>query len=132
MDYDANSVDDPMGMDGCLDWGSRTNAGLGSIWDRGSPLRALHEGAHAGVSRADFWVAAANAVVRQTSTGDGLDLAGTFYWGREERDECPGSADRLPTTESCRQVEGVFLERMGLEWRDAVALLGAHTLGRGH
>ena len=31
----------------------------------------------------------------------------------------------------CDQVENVFIRRMGLGWRDAVALMGAHTIGRG-
>ena len=109
-----------------------SNAGLSSIWDEHSDLHKLYDEKHSDLSRADFWVMAANAVVRQTSIGGGLDLVDTFYWGREERDECPGSANRLPTTANCRQVEGVFLERMGLEWKDTATLLGAHTLGRGH
>ena len=29
------------------------------------------------------------------------------------------------------KVEDVFLNRMGLTWTDAVALLGGHTIGRG-
>ena len=28
-------------------------------------------------------------------------------------------------------MEGVFINRMGLTWTDTVALMGAHTLGRG-
>ena len=39
-------------------------------------------------------------MVRHSSTGNGINLTETFYGGREEWDECPGSADRLPTTES--------------------------------
>lgn len=48
-----------------------------------------------------------------------------------DRGSCPGSGDRVPTPASCRDVEGTFLGRMGLEWVDAVALLGAHSIGRG-
>jgi len=61
-----------------------------------------------------------------------LDLKKTFYWGRPETDDCPDSGLRLPTTTSCQDVEGAFMERMGLKWDDAVALLGAHTIGRGN
>jgi len=132
MDYDTNDLENPMGMDGCLDWNSNNNAGLNTIWNEHSPLFHLHEDKYRDVSRADFWVMAANAVIRLTSIGNALDLKPTFYWGREEADACPGAAERLPSTESCLQVEGVFLQRMGMKWKDAVALLGAHTLGRGH
>jgi hypothetical protein len=84
------------------------------------------------LSRADFWIASANAVIYLTSVNNELDLRNTFFWGRETSDICPGSDDRLPTSAGCQEVEGVFLQRMGLSWKDAVALLGAHTLGRGN
>lgn len=74
---------------------------------------------------------AGNAVIFLTSINNSLDLRNTFYWGRTTLDSCSGSDERLPTTAGCQEVEGVFLERMGLTWKDAVALLGAHTLGRG-
>ena len=38
---------------------------------------------------------------------------------------------RLPAASGCDAVEGVFVDRLGLTRTDAVALLGAHTIGRG-
>lgn len=52
-------------------------------------------------------------------------------WGRVDRDECPDSAEWLPAATGCDQIEEVFIGRMGLSYVDAVALIGAYTLGRG-
>jgi hypothetical protein len=136
MDYDATNVEDPMGSDGCIDWSSLSNAGLNSIWHEGSELYLLWRNRYNDISWADFWIMTANSVIFKTSEEDAnggkLDLVDTFLWGRDDRSSCMSSSERLPITTGCGQVEGVFLERMGLTWKDAVALMGAHTLGRGH
>jgi hypothetical protein len=131
MDYDRfSSV--PYGPDGCFDPNHDANAGLPeAVWCKNCLLRGLHETKYSFISRADFWIASANAVIRQTSVDNVLDLRNTFQWGRKDRDSCPGSGDRVPSPASCEAVEGTFLARMGLEWTDAVALLGAHSIGRG-
>jgi len=132
MDYDRRDENNPMGPDGCFDASHDGNAGLPEdIWCSTCALTLLYEEKYPHISRADFWVASANAVIRQTSVGNALDLRSTFTWGRQDRDTCPGQGERLPTPAGCGQVEQVFLTRMGLDWRDAVALMGAHTLGRG-
>jgi len=131
MDYDFDEAPH-LGQDGCLDWTSPSNTGLETIWCDDCALTKLYNAKYSRISRADFWVIAANSVIRQTSINQELDLKKTYYWGRQDLDSCPGSALRLPTTQGCQDVEGVFLERMGLTWQDAVALLGAHTLGRGN
>lgn len=131
MDFDASNKRKPLGPDGCLLFDSPMNVGLGSIWCDSCPLKQLYDDKYSDLSRADFWVAAGNAVIFITSINNSLDLRNTFYWGRSTLDSCPGSDSRLPTTGGCQDVEGVFLERMGLTWKDAVALLGAHTLGHG-
>ena len=71
--------------------------------------------------------------MRQLSKDQSFDLANTFLWGRKDASVCKGSGDRITTgTGTCRDVEDTMLDAMGLEWRDAVALLGAHTIGKGH
>jgi len=131
MDFNRNS-NDRMGSDGCFDRSHPANAGLPEdVWCTTCWLTILYETKYKSfVSRADFWIITANAVIRQTSVDNALDLRDTFVWGRQDRESCPGSGERLPTPAGCEQVENVFIQRMGLGWRDAVALMGAHTIGR--
>jgi hypothetical protein len=131
MDYDRSSST-VYGADGCFDPAHEGNAGLPeSVWCKTCLLRTLYEAKYTQISRADFWIASANAVIRQTSINNTLDLKEVFTWGRIDRDVCESSGDRLPTPAGCSDVERTFLDRMGLQWRDAVALMGAHSLGRG-
>jgi hypothetical protein len=130
MDYDRNS-DNRMGTDGCMEWSHEVNLGLwGTIWcDDGScKLTNLYDEKYSHISKADFWIAAANAVIRNLSVDKSLDLVDTFLWGRKDADSCEGQGDRIPTGSGCREVQDVLLDAMDLEWRDAVALLGAHTM----
>ncbi|KAL7480887.1 hypothetical protein ACHAW6_008801 [Cyclotella cf. meneghiniana] len=132
MDFDRRDRLNPMGPDGCFDESNPSNKGLPeSVWCKSCLLRRLYEERYNFLSRADFWIASANAVIRQTSESNALNLRETFRWGRKDKPSCRGSADRLPDSQSCKDVESAFLTRMGLEWKDAVALLGAHSLGRG-
>lgn len=133
MDFDRRDKSNPMGSDGCFDPMNPSNSGLPeSVWCTDCLLRKLYEAKYRSLSRADFWIASANAVIRQTSRNNALDMKKMFTWGRKDAASCRGSADRLPDATGCKEVETAFLTRMGLEWRDAAALLGAHSLGRGN
>ncbi|EJK73284.1 hypothetical protein THAOC_05100, partial [Thalassiosira oceanica] len=131
--YDRTST--PMyGPDGCFDLSDGINSGLPEdIWCDECPLTLVYNRKYRpnNIGRADFWVAAGNAVIRQTSINNDLDMRSSFRWGRQDRFLCPGSGDRLPGSTGCAATEAAMIERMGLTWRDAVALMGAHTLGRG-
>ena len=133
MDYDPSQGNAAAiyGADGCFDPDHGNNAGLSDIWSPGRPLFELHRNKYSHISKADFWAASANAVIRQTSVGNALNMKTSFRWGRKDKASCPGSGERLPIPSRCSEVDRVFRTRMGLSWRDAVALLGAHTLGRG-
>jgi len=160
MDFHHNppTGEPTLGADGCIDWNTAPgqsgadNAGLESIWcddPVACPLKGLYDtvygpGGSAGVSvgRADFWVVAANAVIKLSSmdwvdgNGDSHpDLDLPFRYGRVDLEDCTGiSAHRLPAASGCDEVQKTFIDQMNLAggWRDAVALLGAHTLGYGH
>ena len=77
----------------------------------------------------DFWVASANAIIHDTSIQQSLELP--LRLGRVDSDICDNQGSRLPLATGCSEVENTFLNKMGISWTDAVALLGAHTLGRG-
>ncbi|KAL3784493.1 hypothetical protein HJC23_013636 [Cyclotella cryptica] len=131
MDHDRNSGT-PYGSDGCIEWNHEVNKGLQTIWCNSCPLTKLYKKTYSYISKADFWVISANAVIRQLSKNQSFDLANTFLWGRKDAASCQGAGDRIPTGTGCREVEDTLLDAMGLQWRDAVALLGAHTIGKGH
>eukprot|EP00574_Skeletonema_japonicum_P001168 CAMPEP_0201740636 /NCGR_PEP_ID=MMETSP0593-20130828/46404_1 /ASSEMBLY_ACC=CAM_ASM_000672 /TAXON_ID=267983 /ORGANISM="Skeletonema japonicum, Strain CCMP2506" /LENGTH=600 /DNA_ID=CAMNT_0048234957 /DNA_START=99 /DNA_END=1901 /DNA_ORIENTATION=- len=132
MDFDRNDPN-AMGADGCIDWDHAANSGLDTIWcdDGTCPLTEIYNEKYSFMSRADYWVAASEAVIKLSSPNNELDLKSTFKWGRVDAEQCPEAALRLPGDTECGEVENVFLTRLGLSWTDAVALLGAHTLGRG-
>jgi len=134
MDYDLNGPsngEELGGADGCIDFSNAANAGLSDLWcddpDK-CPFKALYDVAYPFMSKADFWIASASAVIKNTSN-ERLDMK--FRWGRVDSDTCAHSSARLPEPSGCDQVESTFINRMGLSWTDATALLGAHTLGRG-
>ena len=134
MDFDRNNANSPMGPDGCFDPSHPANAGLPEdLWCEGCLLTNLYQSKYSErqISRADFWIASANAVIRQTSVDNALDLRDTFEWGRVDANSCTGQGSRIPSPRGCSQTEDAFLTRMGLTWTDATALMGAHTLGRG-
>lgn len=133
MDYDPSSGT-PMGSDGCFDGDADENNGLETIWCDTCPLTVLYNELYSTVlSKADFWILAANAVIKHTSPDNNvLDLKSTFQWGRVDAVSCVGSAVRLPGASGCSEVERVLMDRLGMSWTDAVALIGAHTLGRGN
>eukprot|EP00986_Skeletonema_menzelii_P015143 scaffold11068_cov129-Skeletonema_menzelii.AAC.5 len=131
MDFDPNRTP-RMGADGCYDPNHPNNAGLENVWSSGSALMQVYDQKYSQLSIADFWVACANAAIRQSSIGQQLDMKDSFRWGRKDAVSCNGQGNRLPSTRGCSQTEDVFLNRMGMTWEDAVALMGGHTLGHGN
>ncbi|KAL3789714.1 hypothetical protein ACHAWO_001062, partial [Cyclotella atomus] len=131
LDYNRNATEPTKyGPDGCIDFSNSAHAGLEDIWCDECALTKVYEANFKHISKADFWIASGKYKAAILAA-DGLDLKDSFVWGRVDQEDCPGSAERMPEATSCSQVKTVFLDRLGLSYIDAVALIGAHTLGRG-
>jgi hypothetical protein len=114
------------GANGCVDFTERDNNGLQEVVGQ---LDKIYHDNHLNhiISKADFWVLAANTALR-VAKGPTIE----FRWGRIDCHSCLGIDDGLlpNATGGFRQMEEVFKVRMGFTDREIVALLGAHCLGR--
>lgn len=135
MDYDQTDMNEPGGSDGCLDFNDHINAGLPDLWCDNAdacPFKYLYDTYYSRfMSKADFWIASAAKVIEITSPPNN-PLIIPLRWGRVDNDSCPSSSSRLPETDGCSEIQTCFVDRMGLSWTDATALMGGHTLGRGN
>jgi hypothetical protein len=131
------------GSDGCTDLDADNNKGLSDCLYQGQfglSLDQAYQPFCQTVSLADFFVISAEAIMMATrrntegSTEAGsLNFQDTFKWGRRTAETCPNSGGILPNPEgSCTDVDRVFIQNLGLDWRGAAALSGAHSLGRAH
>mmetsp|Transcript_60328 Transcript_60328/g.140977 ORF Transcript_60328/g.140977 Transcript_60328/m.140977 type:complete len:469 (-) Transcript_60328:55-1461(-) len=130
------------GSDGCTDMSDPDNGGLAaclSSGEHGLSLLPMYLHVCTAISLADFLVIAAEAVIMFTRmrheannpNAPKLDLSSSFRYGRTTASSCEFAVGRLPDPEDgCDAVERVFLSGMGLDWPEAAALMGVHTLGR--
>ena len=125
--FDRNLKDDTLGVDGCFDASNPDNAGLEELVQ--THLDPLWQPFCSKISKADFWVLAAKVAVEETAT---QDIAVAFRYGRTTVANCSyDGPTRLPGAQTgLDEIRRVFQHQMGLTMRQAVALLGAHTLGR--
>ena len=108
------------GSDGCLALDAAWTAP--DLWSQNSRLYGVYAAwrSRAGLSAADFLVAAANACVRNATR-----LDPPYRFGRADRPFCPEAETRLPAAATCAEVRRVMVDRMALGWPGAIALLGA-------
>lgn len=130
------------GSDACTDMEDPENAGLPqclSTGEHGKSLQDVYQQICHVVSLADFLVIAAEAVIASTRArheaatagAPPLDLRSQFKFGRRTASSCDFAVGRLPDPErGCVAVDETFVQRMGLSWSQAAALMGVHTLGR--
>lgn len=132
------------GSDGCTDMAHPDNAGLPEclhLGEFGISIKDAYVDHCTTVSVADFLVITAQTVMtisrahvtNEDSSAAALDFKPSFKWGRTTSMTCPGSAHLLPNPEDgCAANERVFVNNLGLSWRETAALMGVHTLGRAH
>jgi len=140
MDYNAETG--LGGTDGCLDMTHPDNAGLpGCLYsgeEFGFSLNGVYQQWCDTVSLADFIVIGAEAVIDYTRRvyqqavpeAGRINFRNRFRYGRTTVTSCEYSYHRLPNPEVCSDVQRVFVDNLGLDWTEAAALMGVHTLGR--
>jgi len=138
MDY----ADGEGGSDACIDMEDIDNAGLGQclyVGEFGVSMADAYADFCTTISLADFVVVAAEAIMnisRQHVLDDdpsrsAIDFRSLFKYGRTTALSCSFAHGRLPNPEnSCSAVNLTFVQRMGLSWGQAAALMGVHSLGR--
>jgi len=129
------------GSDACVDMSDGDNGGLAECLIRGESGQSIqmsYEQFCDSVSLADFLVIAAEAVMditRKQATDQlvGMPFIDNFKFGRETKTPmtCRYEKHRLPNPRlGCEELDRVFVDNMGLNKRETVALLGVHTLGK--
>lgn len=143
MDYNPNPKPIPDtslytwgGADGCINFNDPDNKGLLECLagDKNEPsIYDIYQSLCNTISLADFMVIAAEALMAHTSSHPSLlrkQFREQFRFGRTTANDCTFN-NKLPDPEkSCVDVEDNFVKRLGLDWREAATLMGAHTLGR--
>ena len=143
MDYNPNPQPIPDthlwtwgGNDGCVNFQDPDNKGLKDciIGENGhASIKDIYSHYCTTVSFADFMNIAAESLIAHTSSdknGMRERFRNQFKFGRTTADYCLWN-NHLPNPEkSCIDVEDNFVKRLGLDWREAATLMGAHTLGR--
>eukprot|EP00440_Ansanella_granifera_P058980 gb/GFBE01063928.1/.p1 GENE.gb/GFBE01063928.1/~~gb/GFBE01063928.1/.p1 ORF type:complete len:517 (+),score=104.56 gb/GFBE01063928.1/:1-1551(+) len=154
-EYDPES-DDNLRPDGCVDLSNPDNAGLAEVID---DLDLIWRPFCSNISRADFWVLAAKTIIEESTSyvpsefgrnvnaedggmhgsrrlikGDAVldSFVLPFRYGRTDVTSCAvPQKPRLPSAEKgATEIEKYIMRKFNLNARHAVALLGAHTLGR--
>lgn len=138
----AHDFMDQGGADGCVHLSDKDNGGLSECLYTGSygqDLGSAYDKHCSWLSLADFFVIAGEAVMNITrqnllsevdSTRQPLDFRSRFKYGRVTRTICRDSFGQMPDAErGCDAVEDTMVRTMGLNWSQAAALMGAHTLG---
>jgi catalase (peroxidase I) len=133
--HDAGEVDlgksDTFGSDGCL---SRSGDNSGLIEDTTvvqTVFIPMWQKYCDRITRADFFVLLGKLAAERADPTRSFNIP--FQFGRKDNQFCNDGAGRLPQHQpGFPEFQRVFFNQMGLNMNDAVALLGAHTVGHVH
>ncbi|CAN0018192.1 unnamed protein product, partial [Ectocarpus fasciculatus] len=120
---------DRQGPDGCLQTVNMDNEGLVELDEEvNAILEPIWQEHCDKISRGDFWAFWGKLVVEFAASSP---VSVDFYFGRVDRTDCSGGAGRLPqdSSQGMVDIQRVFVDQMGLTLEDAVALIGAHSVG---
>jgi hypothetical protein len=126
------------GMNGCIDFATADNNGLQEVVGQ---LNKLYPPFSSKISKADFWLLAANTAIKYATTAaKGVTLPGItptpgalslpFRYGRQDDLQCSDKGLLPKPFFSWQQMTAMFIDRIGLNVNQFTALLGAHGLGR--
>eukprot|EP01038_Epipyxis_sp_PR26KG_P012256 gene12256-16433_t len=130
-DLDMTKPTDLMGADGCI--GDALEAA--GLIEQSSPIFQILEPVYQqycdSINRADFYVLYGKFAIELSEPTKTLVLP--FQYGRKETKDCSAGIGRAPDAQlGVDAIRQVFIKQLGLTYADAVALLGAHTLGHVH
>ena len=129
------------GMNGCLDFTQSDHNGLTEVV---AQLDDIYPAYSSKISKADFWLLAANLAIQYASTTNTTanpgNIAGfqsspgtltlPFKYGRIDDATCDDEG-RLPSAGfNYTQMKALFQTRIGMTMNEQVAIMGAHSLGR--
>jgi len=131
------------GSDGCTDLYHPINAGLAQCIQEGGLPEIYREFCET-ISLADFLVIAAEAVMHharsrltrsellhsQPQQSDAFDFQRRFRYGRTTAKSCAVSKVLPRVSGAGKAMEDCFINRLGLTWAEAAALMGGHVAGR--
>lgn len=123
---------DTMGPDGCLSPTSDSAGLIESTSLVNTILEPIWQNHCNQISRADFWALFGKLIVETATPGQAIQIP--FQYGRKDSAQCIAGEGRLPsdTQRGLDTLNQVFVTQMGLTLNDAVALLGAHSIGHVH